>query len=662
MKPLSLQILQDWDEISRREWLVTNGIGGYASSSVSGANTRRYHGLLVAACEPPLGRAVVFSKLEEELRVEDHLYLLSANKYPSVIYPQGFRHLTDFTLDPVPTFTFEVHEGTVVLQKRIWLEHGSNTVFISYTLIKAPEPVKLGLIPFLAYKDYHTEQRRWDGFTAETAPTEAKGLKIVDFENAHPTFMRLSPSNSFQFRHEYGWFYNYVHEREEERGLDYLEDLYCPGRYDGILAPGKTVTLVASLDEENLVDPDTAFKGEIGRQTLLLKAAGLEGESCSDRSRLVMAADQFLIDKSDKVARATIIAGYPWFTDWGRDTMISLPGLTLTTGRFGLAKSILQTFAGAVQYGLLPNRFNDSGAGADFNTVDATLWFFHAAYEYARKSGDWTLLTNELFPVFEAILEAHLEGTKYGIKVDQTDGLLAAGGPGFQLTWMDAKVGDWVVTPRTGKPVEIQALWYNALRVTCEIANKSGKQSTKWSELATKTFNSFESKFINSETGALYDVVDVPGTDVPDHSVRPNQIFALSLPFPLIDPKSATGLAVFREVTDKLLTPVGLRTLAPDDPRYRPQYGPGDQTSRDGSYHQGTAWPWLIGAYIDVQRKVDSDPCAAVKLLEPLLDSMANYGLGSIAEIYDGSEPHKPNGCVAQAWSVAEVLRSLKGS
>jgi predicted glycogen debranching enzyme len=660
MEPLSPQILQEWDEISRREWLVTNGIGSYASASISGANTRRYHGLLVAACEPPLGRAVVFSKLEEELRVEDHLYLLSSNQYPSVNFPQGFRHLQSFTLDPVPTFTFAVHESTVVLQKQIWLAFGSNTVYVTYTLLKAPEPIKLGLIPFLAYKDYHTEQHRWDGFKAVSTTTNAGGLKFTDFDGARPTFVRLTPSNNFQFHPISGWFYNYEHQREEERGLDHLEDLYCPGRYDGILAPGKLVTFVASLDSEYLVDPAIAYQSEIKRQAELVKLAGVPPDDSYELKRLVVAADQFVIEKSEQVPRATIIAGYHWFTDWGRDTMISLPGLTLSTCRFDVAKDILVSFAGAIQDGLLPNRFTDSDAGAEFNTVDATLWFFHAAYEYARQSNDWDLLIQTLLPRFQTVLKAHIDGTRFGIKVDPSDGLLAAGESGIQLTWMDAKVGDWVVTPRTGKPVEIQALWYNALCITALVAEKAGQDPSEWRDMATTAKNSFLAKFVNRETGALYDVVDTPnGTS--DASIRPNQIFALSLPFHLVEPQSETGAAVFKVVSEKLLTPYGLRTLAPDDPQFKAHYGPGDQGTRDGAYHQGTVWPWLFGAYIDTQLKIDPDRTKAQLILKDIVASMSTYGVGSIAEIFDGSEPFKPNGCIAQAWSVAEVLRSLKG-
>jgi predicted glycogen debranching enzyme len=388
--------------------------------------------------------------------------------------------------------------------------------------------------------------------------------------------------------------------------------------------------------------------------------AAEENTNDDDLRRLVLAADQFVIEESDVVARATVIAGYPWFTDWGRDTMISLPGLTLATGRLNVAKSILEVFADAIEDGLLPNRFTDGDAGADYNTVDATLWFFHAAYEYARVANDWDLLTGVLLPHFEDVLKAHIEGTKYGIKVDPEDGLLYAGQPGVQLTWMDAKVGDWVVTPRIGKPVEIQALWFNALSVTALVVNKAGNDGSTWQSMADRARSSFLRKFVNPDTGALYDVVDGPNGAGSDASIRPNQIFALSLPFHVVDPTSATGKAVFKTVTDHLLTPFGLRTLSPDDRNYRPIYAPGDQTQRDGAYHQGTVWPWLIGAYIDAQRKIEPDSGKVREVLKDILSSMSNYGVGSIAEIFDGSSPYKPNGCIAQAWSVAEVLRVLK--
>ncbi len=397
--------LQNWDDASAREWLVTNGIGGYASSSLAGANTRRYHGLLVPAFSPPLGRAVLLSKAEEEVRVEDQLYQLSSNKYPSVVQPQGFRHLTYFGTRPVPTFTYIFHEETVVLEKRIWMPHGLNTVYIQYTLVKAPEPVKMALVPLLAYKDYHTEQHRWDGFTAEMTDEGGGRFKFVAYPTANPLYLAMKPP--FGFVDHSGWFFNFEHPREQERGLDFTEDLYCPGRFSGILSPGQTITLVATVETEAPDAPEIALASETARQKALLETAGVTPGDTA-RETLVLAADQFVIESSEKVARATIMAGYPWFTDWGRDTMISLPGLCLTTKRFDIAKEILASFAGAVKDGLLPNRFADSGAGAEYNTVDASLWFFQAIYAYVEASGDWTFATAEMLPVLQAILKATL--------------------------------------------------------------------------------------------------------------------------------------------------------------------------------------------------------------------------------------------------------------
>jgi predicted glycogen debranching enzyme len=463
MTQIPIENLQSWDAASRYEWLITNGIGGYGSASVAGANTRRYHGLLVPAFEPPLGRAVLLSKLEEEVKIEDQLYLLSSNKYPSVVQPQGFRHLAAFEGCPVPSFTYIFHDQTVVLEKQIWMAHGRNTVYIRYRLIKAPESVRLGLVPLMAYKDYHTEQHRWDGFTGLVSVEPDRRLKFCAYEAAHPLFLDLPPQ--FVYTDHVGWFYNFEHPREQERGLDFMEDLFCPGRWDGTLEVGQTVTLTVTVETDIPSAPDEAYAAELARQEGLLRTAGLSAKSDPARSALTLAADQFLIEKSDRVARATVIAGYHWFTDWGRDTMIALPGLCLTTGRHTVARDILETFAGAVHNGLLPNRFSDNGSGAEYNTVDASLWFFQAIHAYADASGDWDFAVQKMRPVLEDIVAHHLAGTDYNIHVDSTDGLLFAGQPGVQLTWMDAKVGDWVVTPRIGKPVEINALWHNALHI-----------------------------------------------------------------------------------------------------------------------------------------------------------------------------------------------------
>ena len=657
MTQISGDILQNWDESSSREWLATNGLGGYSSSTLSGANTRRYHGLLVPAFSPPLGRAVLLSKAEEEVRVEDQLYQLSANKYPSVVQPQGFRHLAHFSTTPVPTFTYIFHEETVVLEKRLWMPHGLNTVYIQYTLVKAPEPVKLGLVPLLAYKDYHSEQHRWDGFTAELTTEPDGRLKFVAYPTANPLYLSMKPP--FAFVGHSGWFFNFEHTREQERGLDFTEDLYCPGRFDGILSPGQTITLVATVEDDAPDEPEAALASEAARQKSLLDMAGVSAGDAA-RAALTLAADQFVVESSPKVARATILAGYPWFTDWGRDTMISLPGLCLTTQRYGVAKEILSSFAGAVKGGLLPNRFSDSGAGAEYNTVDASLWFFQAIYAYAEASGDWAFAQTEMLPVLQGILEAHIAGTDYHIGMDPADGLLHAGEPGVQLTWMDAKVGDWVVTPRTGKPVEINALWYNALCIAAELAARAGQ--TEWAEgcraRAATAQASFQ-KFWNPDAQCLYDVLG--GGDAPDASLRPNQIFAVSLPFPVLDPQADPdkARAVVEAVSEHLLTPFGLRTLSPDAPDYRPRYAPGDALFRDGAYHQGTVWPWLLGAFCDAHLKVYGDKQKTRALLGTLLTTgLSEYGVGSLGEIFDGDAPHAPNGCPAQAWSVAEVLRS----
>jgi predicted glycogen debranching enzyme len=654
MTQIPIENLQSWDAASRYEWLITNGIGGYGSASVAGANTRRYHGLLVPAFEPPLGRAVLLSKLEEEVKIEDQLYLLSSNKYPSVVQPQGFRHLAAFEGCPVPSFTYIFHDQTVVLEKQIWMAHGRDTVYIRYRLITAPESVRLGLVPLMAYKDYHTEQHRWDGFTGLVSVEPDRRLKFCAYEAAHPLFLDLPPQ--FVYTDHVGWFYNFEHPREQERGLDFMEDLFCPGRWDGTLEVGQTVTLTVTVETDIPSAPDEAYAAELARQEGLLRTAGLSAKSDPARSALTLAADQFLIEKSDRVARATVIAGYHWFTDWGRDTMIALPGLCLTTGRHTVARDILETFAGAVHNGLLPNRFSDNGSGAEYNTVDASLWFFQAIHAYADASGDWDFAVQKMRPVLEDIVAHHLAGTDYNIYVDSTDGLLFAGQPGVQLTWMDAKVGDWVVTPRIGKPVEINALWHNALHIIAGLARRAGDeaQAAVHEKRAAQVKASFADAFWNPATRACFDVIGPDGR--PDATVRPNQIFAVSLPFPVMEGSQAQG--IIAQVTESLLTPWGLRTLIPSAPGFQAHYGPGDQSARDGAYHQGTVWPWLLGAFADAHLKVYGDKAQTRALLQPLLtQGISHYGIGTLAEIYDAEPPFNPNGCIAQAWSVAELLR-----
>ena len=684
MSQFSPEILQQWDTASRLEWLVTNGIGGYSSSSLSGANTRRYHGLLVAAFSPPVGRAVLLSKVEEEVRIGDQLYLLSANKYPSIVQPQGFRHLVGFESLPVPTFRYRFHEDSVELEKRIWMCYGQNTVYVEYRLIRASEPVRLRLLPLMAYKDYHTEQHRWDGFTGAMSSEKNGRLKFSAFPSARPITLFTEPP--LDFTGHSGWFYNFEHQREQERGQDFTEDLFCPGNFDGTLSEGQSVVVVASTEGDAVKAPADAFAEYVARRQDLLAAAGVDERTDPAHRALVLAADQFIIPRGERTERATILAGYHWFTDWGRDTMIALPGLCLTTGRHDVARDILSSFSKSVKDGLLPNRFSDGGGGADYNTVDGTLWYFEAIHRYALVSGDWEFALREMMPVLDDMVAHHVAGTEYGIHVDPADGLLAAGVPGAQLTWMDARVGDWVVTPRHGKPVEINALWYNALRILADLHRRLAaddkampdtaaggttaapappaagdlaaahrQMAAELEERAAQAKASFARSFVKPDGGGLHDCLSPEG--VPDPTIRPNQIFATSLTFPVIDGDVAK--AVVRCVEQYLLTPFGLRTLAPGSPGYHSHYGPGDGLARDGAYHQGTVWPWLMGAFVDAYLAAHGDAGHALGYLETLVTKgMRQYGVGSISEIYDAEQPFAPNGCIAQAWSVAEALRA----
>jgi predicted glycogen debranching enzyme len=660
MKPLTADELQNWDSSSRREWLLTNGIGGYASGTVAGANTRRYHGLLVAACTPPLDRTVVISKLEEEVKIEEQSYALSSNHYPHVIYPQGFRHLTAFSISPVVSFEYLIHEGTVRIEKRIWMRNGYNTVYIDYTVLAAPEPFLLTLSPFMSYKNYHTELHRWDGFVGKTQIGTDGRVLFQAFENALPVRMRIEHPRSMAFEPQSNWYFNYEHEREEERGLDGFEDLYCAGRWTGMVREFERVAFCGTVEEETQPLADQAYQDETRRRDRLISLSGTKANS--PLTDLVIAADQFVIPTSDRVSRATVIAGYPWFTDWGRDTFIALEGLCLSTGRADTARDILTSFTNAMTDGMIPNRFSDNGGGADYNTVDGTLWYVQAASAYVRHTGDHKLVADVLYPAVKEIVARHRAGTHFNIHVDPEDGLLYAGEPGAQLTWMDAKVGDWVVTPRTGKPVEIQALWYNTLRIAADLADLAKDDSADYRKAAEQVSKSFADRFVFSEGGYLYDVIDTAGLPGVDSSLRPNQVLALGLLYPVLDPSSAIARTMLDIVKGTLLTPFGLRTLAPGSDGYRDHYGPGDALARDGAYHMGTVWPWLLGNYATACKRVYGNKFNTKVLFQQLLDGMNTYGVGSIAEIFDAEKPFAPNGCIAQAWSVAETLRILKGS
>ena len=658
----------DSEDALRLEWLVTNGIGGYASATVSGANTRRYHGLLVAALNAPLGRAVLLSKFNETLTLKTaettRYFPLATNLYPGVIQPQGYQSIETWQARPAPRWIYSPAPN-LRLQKTVWMPQGKNAAYISYQLLECPQKstVALDLVPLLAWKDYHSEMHA--GVNPQSIAWENSRLRVLlpgvwkVTDGAFPLTLTVMDEDGMawegaEFSAASEWYYRFQHPREQERGQDFQEDLFTPGTLEIKLKTGDTVVIAATVNDETAEPPRDAWRAMLARQTTWKEAVG---ENAFAQSLALSAAD-FRVSVPGK--RSTIIAGYPWFADWGRDTMIALPGVCLTTGQTDFAREILLSFASVVSEGMLPNRFPDESETPDYNTVDATLWYFVAIYRYIQATGDLDTLKTFLWPTLEEIVTAHFAGTRYGIHVDMADGLLYAGQAGVQLTWMDAKVGDWVVTPRIGKPVEINALWANALATMADFAAQLGdaQKTDYYAELTEKTVESFRARFPRPDGRGLYDVLDAPPDSVSDASVRPNQIFAVSLPFAPLDASSPEAASALQIVESELLTPVGLRTLSPHDSAYRPRYE-GDQKQRDGAYHQGTAWPWLLGPFAEAHYKVKQDKAAALALLFPLEKPLREYGVGSLAEIYDGSEPQRPNGCVAQAWSVGEVLRVL---
>jgi predicted glycogen debranching enzyme len=634
------------EDASTREWLETNGIGGSASSTIVGLNTRRYHGLLVAATKPPVGRIVMLSKLEETLVVDGARYELGVNQYPGAIHPQGYAHLKSFRLAPYPVFTYLA--GGVELEKRIFMVQGENTVVIRYAVRKHPSgECALEVRPLVAFRDYH-------GTTHANSSVDGRVTTEHDLATVSP-YRDLPPlhfcHNARDLEPAGNWYYNFEYERERERGLDFQEDLFNPFALRFDLNRTAAPTIIASTQLHNVSEADALESREVARRNTLVAAIPAEHQF---ERQLVSAADQFIVARGDQ---KSVIAGYPWFGDWGRDTMISLPGLTLVTHRFAEARNILLAFARCIDSGMLPNRFPDAGDQPEYNTVDATLWMFHAVHELLRYTRDYEFVRENLYEPLADIIVWHERGTRYGIGMT-SDGLLRAGEPGVQLTWMDARVGDWVVTPRHGKPVEIEALWYNALRVMEHLAKSfhDSARAAHYADIAARAAASFPGLFWNEADGCLYDVVGDHGGD---RAIRPNQIIAVSLPHSMLDADKAAR--VVEVVEWELLTPYGLRTLAPRDPNYVRRFG-GDPRTRDSAYHQGTVWPWLLGPFLTAYTKVHGDTPEVRdrvdRFLQPLREHLWQAGLGQISEVFDADAPHRPGGCIAQAWSVAEVLRT----
>ncbi len=662
------QDARPYDPMPRREWLVTNGLGGYASSTVAGVVTRRYHGLLVASLPAPLGRIVMLNHLLERVRVrgDEPVWLGDEHEVAGPNAADRTTRLAEFRVElGLPVWRYSV--GGVEIEKRVLMPHGQNTVHVSYRLLSGSGPVRLTLRPSVHFRPYEAPVNSSEALTYRLvasgpryelcASEEWPSLRMLIYGPGAALTLDAKGRSEVPYR------------MEALRGYDAAGSLWSPGYFRVDLAPDLPVTLVASTEPWETVaalQPADALRAETDRRRHLLAIAG-----CADRpgleAELVLAADQFIITpagRSEEAARAkaageevrTVIAGYHWFTDWGRDTMISLEGLTLSTGRHREAASILKTFAHYVRDGLIPNMFPDGAREGLYHTADATLWFFHAMERFVRATED-TETVRRLIPTFVDIVRKHIEGTHFGIGVDPADGLLRQGAAGYQLTWMDAKVDDWVVTPRRGKAVEINALWYNALRLLQSWLRDHGGDAggLDLEAHASRARAAFNARFWNGRTGYLFDVVD--GEQGDDPACRPNQVFAISLDQPVLE--TTHWDSVMRVVRQRLLTPVGLRSLEPDHPDYKPKYF-GDLRARDAAYHQGTVWAWLIGPFVDAWLKVyPDDRAGARRIVEGFEPHLTDACVGSISEIFDAEPPFVPRGCVAQAWSVGEVLRTL---
>jgi predicted glycogen debranching enzyme len=644
----------------QREWLVTNELGGFASGTISQANTRRYHGWLVASLRPPVDRIVMLAKADVTVSLDGRRFPLGCNEFgDGTLSPRGFQHLVDFRLvDGAPTWVYAIED--TVLEQRLWMAAGRNTTYVTFTLRGCRSEVALELNPLCTYRDYHGHTQ--GGWTMDVNP-ESRACTVTAYPGARPYRLLIDRG---EFRSNPEWYWRFKHREEAERGLDDTEDLLSVGTFHCVLGVGETVTFMANAEAAQPEEVSEALRKQRSRTDSVLKPVPANAPAWV--RQLTLAADQFIVNRTRASADGgrvpvgrTVIAGYPWFSDWGRDTMIALPGLTLPVRRFDDAAAILRTFAQHVDQGMLPNRFPDGGEPPEYNTVDAALWFFHAVSTYLDATADARLLA-EIYPTLTDIVDWYERGTRFSIHVDAADGLLWAGEEGVQLTWMDAKVGDHVITPRIGKPVEINALWHFALSRMARWASDLNDPSAagRFSAAAERVKRAFSQSFWFEEGGYLYDVVDGPGLPVnaqgrpSDASLRPNQIFAVSLGEGLLDP--ARERAVVATCARELLTPVGLRSQARGEPGYAGRYA-GGPAERDAVYHQGTVWAWLLGPFALAHFRVYRNARQALSLLEALAPHLDDACLGTVSEIFDGDPPHTPRGCFAQAWSVSETLR-----
>jgi len=637
------------DSLLAREWLVTNHLGAFASGTAAGCNTRRYHGLLIAATSPPVGRMMMLSTVMERLETDRGSYELATNEFDGVFSPMGVGLLAEFRKDAGVTFVYRLGECELV--KEIVLAEASNAVTLRYTLHGCSG--RLVLSPFAAIRDFH-RLRRSSGASQMTFQATDRGLVVRDAAGADHT-LHLMGHNG-QFHASPDWWYNFYYRREAHRGQEAHEDLYCPGAFTYVLDDGLSCYFTVALDESKSFDFDATLQRLTERRAELAGAVAT-GPDETARS-LAAASDAFIVRRnfSNAPSSTSILAGFHWFADWGRDTFISLPGLLLVTGRFSRARKVFETFAAHLSNGMIPNRFDDYGASAHYNSIDASLWFIIAAERYIQACGDVSFWKDKLLGVCDTILSAYRQGTSFDIYAD-ADGLLTGGSDKTQLTWMDVNVGVEPVTPRCGKAVEINALWYSAHRIMAQRCGGIDENlARQYADLADIIAPAFERVFWNDKDQCLYDRVN---DELKDASIRPNQIFAVSLPHSPLGPDRQR--AVVDTVRRHLLTPRGLRTLSPGDRRYQGRYE-GSRQLRDRAYHQGTVWAWLTGAFIEAYLKVNAASREAVEQADWWLgqfdEHLSEAGMGYISEIFDGDRPHLPRGCIAQAWSVAELLRA----
>jgi predicted glycogen debranching enzyme len=634
----------------RDEWLVCNGLGGFASGTIAGSLTRRYHGLLFAALRPPGGRTLLIATLDETATIGDRAFRLSTIRWTGgAVDPAGFSNIERFRLDgSVPVWTFALDD--VRLEKRIFMEQGANTVYVTYTVLEPSAPVHLHIKALADYRDYHGATRA-GSMAMVTEPVE-RGVRITAFEGATPYVIAADRGSWSQICI---WYNNFDLAEERARGLDDREDHYCVAALDMDLAAGESGTIAASSTTLDAIDAKAAWQR---RRAHDLGVIGGFREAAGDAApafveQLALAADQFIVRRGlAPDAGYSIVAGYHWFGEWGRDTMIALPGLLLATGRNDEARAVLRTWSQFVDNGMLPNELPADGQDPTYNSVDSSLWFIEAVRQYVQRTGDDATL-RAIFPVLREIVVRYRDGTRFGIHADSGDGLLHAGETGVQLTWMDAKVGDVVVTPRIGKAVEVNALWCNALTSVSRLAARIGENADTYSAWAVTARRGF-ARFWNGGKGYCFDVIDGPSGD--ESALRPNQIIAAAL---TETPLSTQQVRAIVDACAPLVVPCALRSLAPDEPGYCGTYA-GPQTQRDAAYHQGTAWAWLIGSYALAHLRAFGDPRAALELLAPFEQHVRVAGLGTASEIFDGDPPHSPRGCIAQAWSVGEVLRAYR--